>query len=55
MSDNFVYHCVECELYYCVNCDPGEDQCPTCRVGPLCNDCAVEHHAEGHDALVEEP
>lgn len=37
------YQCIDCELYYCVECDPGEDTCEDCHSGPRCNDCAADH------------
>lgn len=43
-----VYQCVDCELHVCVDCEGGEDSCPSCHTGPRCDDCAVEH-AQGHE------
>lgn len=51
-----VYKCEGCDLHYCTDCDGGVDQCESCRVGPLCDDCAadhvVEHKAEEADEEV---
>lgn len=48
-----IYRCIDCELSYCDSCEPGEDSCKTCRTGPRCEDCAIDHDVTHREEVAD--
>lgn len=49
-----IYLCAGCDQHHCADCEGGQDACPICQLGPLCDDCAAEHAADEREAEARE-